>query len=146
MPEEERREQVTRVGIYQSQRATGGTRGSRRKEAAFNGWHEPDESRGSSPESVSGLGCNSPGRLGPVVQFRRPTHPGSKASLAATIDESWRNDTCSEISRFSGGTTDFADYPCSRIESRHSRHSRRSRHSRIETTVVLRVDTSKGRA
>jgi hypothetical protein len=76
MPEE-RREQVTRVGIYQSQRATGGTRSLRRKAAAFNGWHEPDESRGSSPESVSGSGCDSPGRLGPVVESRRPTQPGS---------------------------------------------------------------------
>ena len=40
----------------------------RRKAAAFNEWHEPDESRGSSPESVSGSGCNSPGRLGLRVQ------------------------------------------------------------------------------
>jgi Type II/IV secretion system protein len=43
----------------------------------FNGWHEPDESRGSSPESVSGSGCNSPGRLGPGVPSRRPT-PGHR--------------------------------------------------------------------
>ena len=35
---------------------TGGTDWFRRKAAAFNGWHEPDESRGS--------GCNSPGLLG----------------------------------------------------------------------------------
>src|SRR5260370_8718520 len=35
-----------------------------RKAAAFSGWHEPDESRGSRPESVSGSGGNSPGRLG----------------------------------------------------------------------------------
>ncbi len=48
----------------------------RRKAAAFNGWHEPDESRGSSPESVSGSGCNSPGRLGLAVTFRGPTLPG----------------------------------------------------------------------
>ena len=46
----------------------------RRKAAAFNGWHEPDESRGSSPESVSGSGCNSPGRLGLGVQFPGATH------------------------------------------------------------------------
>ena len=51
MPEE-RREQVTRVVIEQSQRLTGGTRRSRWKAAAFNGWHEPDKSRGLCPESV----------------------------------------------------------------------------------------------
>src|SRR6516225_8933272 len=34
------------LGSILSQRATGGTRGSRRKAAAFNGWHEPDKSRG----------------------------------------------------------------------------------------------------
>src|SRR5262249_21201218 len=37
---------------------TGGTRRSGRKTAAFNGWHEPDKSRGLRPESVSGSGCN----------------------------------------------------------------------------------------
>ena len=74
MPEE-RREQVTRVGIEQGQRVTGGTRRFRWKAAAFHGWHEPDKSRGLRPESVSGSGCKSPGRLGPVVQLRRPTHP-----------------------------------------------------------------------
>ena len=63
MPEE-RREQVTRVVIEQSQRLTGGTRRSRWKAAAFNGWHEPDKSRGLCPESVSGSGCKPPGRLG----------------------------------------------------------------------------------
>lgn len=36
------------------QRATGGTRWSRRKAAAFQRGHEPDESRDSRPESVSG--------------------------------------------------------------------------------------------
>jgi hypothetical protein len=34
------------------------------KAAAFARWHEPDEARVSSPESVSGSGRNSPGRLG----------------------------------------------------------------------------------
>ena len=63
MPEE-RREQVTRVGIEQGQRVTGGTRRFRWKAAAFHGWHEPDKSRGLRPESVSGSGCKSPGRLG----------------------------------------------------------------------------------
>ena len=63
MPEE-RREQVTRVVIEQSQRLTGGTRWSRWKAAASNGWHEPDKSRGLCPESVSGSGCKPPGRLG----------------------------------------------------------------------------------
>jgi|SRR6516225_4868362 len=68
MPEE-RREQVTRVVIEQSQRLTGGTRRSRWKAAAFNGWHEPDKSRGLCPESVSGSGCKPPGRLGLGVQI-----------------------------------------------------------------------------
>jgi len=72
MPEE-RREQVTRVVIEQSQRLTGGTRRSRWKAAAFNGWHEPDKSRGLCPESVSGSGCKPPGRLGLGVQFLGPT-------------------------------------------------------------------------
>jgi len=35
---------------------TGGTRWSRQKAAAFTGLHEPDESSGSCPESVSGSG------------------------------------------------------------------------------------------
>ena len=39
------REQATRVGIDQSQRATGGTRWFRRKAAASKGWHEPCKSR-----------------------------------------------------------------------------------------------------
>ena len=67
MPEE-RREQVTRVAIYRVNGVTGGTRRSRWKAAAFNGWHEPDKSRGLRPESVSGSGCKSPGRLGPGLQ------------------------------------------------------------------------------
>src|SRR6516225_5301369 len=35
-----------------------------RKAAAFMRWHEPDDARVSSPESVRGSGCNSPGLLG----------------------------------------------------------------------------------
>src|SRR6516225_2359308 len=72
MPEE-RREQVTRVGIEQGQRVTGGTRRFRWKAAAFHGWHEPDTSRGLRPESVSGSGCKSPGRLGLGVKLPGPT-------------------------------------------------------------------------
>ena len=72
MPEE-RREQVTRVGIEQGQRVTGGTRRFRWKAAAFHGWHEPDKSRGLRPESVSGSGCKSPGRLGLGVKLPGPT-------------------------------------------------------------------------
>src|SRR5215831_7990963 len=34
------------------------------KAAAFGRWHEPDDARVSSPESVRGSGCNSPGLLG----------------------------------------------------------------------------------
>jgi len=30
-------------------------------------WHEPDDARVSSPESVRGSGCNSPGLLGLVA-------------------------------------------------------------------------------
>src|SRR5436305_1189505 len=44
--------------------ATGGADWFRRKAAAFAGWHEPCESRGSRTESVRGSGCNSPGLLG----------------------------------------------------------------------------------
>ena len=36
------------------------------KVAAFVRWHEPDDARVSRPESVSGSGRNSPGRLGQV--------------------------------------------------------------------------------
>src|SRR4029077_16137274 len=39
------------------------------KAAAFARWHEPDESRGSRPESVRGSGGNSLGLLGPNVDF-----------------------------------------------------------------------------
>src|SRR5215472_16205449 len=74
MPEE-RREQVTRVAINRVNGLTGGTRRSRWKAAAFNGWHEPDKSRGLCPESVSGSGCKSSGRLGLGVEFPGPTLP-----------------------------------------------------------------------
>src|SRR5215471_9430975 len=74
MPEE-RREQVTRVAINRVNGLTGGTRRSRWKDAAFNGWHEPDKSRGLCPESVSGSGCKSSGRLGLGVEFPGPTLP-----------------------------------------------------------------------
>src|SRR5215831_18943992 len=83
---EERREQVTRVAIEQSQRATGGTRRSRWKAAAFNGWHEPDKSRGLRPESVSGSGCNSPGRLGLGVKLPGPTRPKVGQGRACTME------------------------------------------------------------
>src|SRR2546428_1210760 len=46
---------------------TGGARRSpkgQRKAAAFARWHEPDDARVSSPESVRGSGGNSPGLLG----------------------------------------------------------------------------------
>ena len=43
---------------------TGRADWSWRKAAAYRRWHEPDESRGSRPESVSASGCKSPGRLG----------------------------------------------------------------------------------
>jgi hypothetical protein len=43
---------------------------SRWRTAVFIGWHEPDESPGSSPD-LSGSGCNTPGRLG-VLSNRDP--------------------------------------------------------------------------
>ena len=40
------------------------------KAAAFMRWHEPDDARVSSPESVRGSGCNSPGLLGGSARSR----------------------------------------------------------------------------
>ena len=39
-------------------------------------WHEPDESRGSRPESVSASGCKSPGRFGTSICIERSIPPG----------------------------------------------------------------------
>src|ERR1039457_549086 len=46
------------------QPAMGGTLTLGRKATAFHGLHEPDDARASRPESVSGRGGNSTGRLG----------------------------------------------------------------------------------
>src|SRR5215467_4339133 len=110
---EERREQVTRVAIEQSQRATGGTRRSRWKAAAFDGWHEPDKSRGLRPESVSGSGCKSPGRLGLGVQLPGPTLPfgrcyspkTGRAYLGTTPSQKRVQRICRAISAETGRNT-----------------------------------------
>src|SRR5580704_3949939 len=55
------------------QLATGGARRFRRRAAALLRWHEPDESRGSSPEICEGLGVRFPGptrRLKTLVQVQ----------------------------------------------------------------------------
>src|ERR1035438_10047629 len=46
------------------QPAMGGTLALGRKAPVFHGLHEPDDTRASRPESVSGWRCNSSGRLG----------------------------------------------------------------------------------
>ena len=52
----ERSGQAIHVEAMMGQLATGGARRFRRRAAALIGWHEPDESRGSSPEFCEGLG------------------------------------------------------------------------------------------
>src|SRR4029453_4736311 len=59
----ERRGWVIAVDLGQPGQ-TGRSPKRQRKAAAFARWHEPDESRGSRPESVRGSGGNSPGPLG----------------------------------------------------------------------------------
>ena len=46
----ERSGQAIDVEALKGQLATGGARGFDGGQAALNGWHEPDESRGSSPD------------------------------------------------------------------------------------------------
>src|SRR6202008_3972093 len=60
----ERRGQV--IGVGKEPTVKGKSFTSQRKAAAFVRWHEPDDARVSRPESVSGSGRNSPGRLGQV--------------------------------------------------------------------------------
>ena len=67
----ERREQVTRVETDMGQLATGGTRGFRRKAAAFTEWHEPDKSR-AYVRFCEGLGVRFPGATGRSAGDRRP--------------------------------------------------------------------------
>src|ERR1017187_1784959 len=62
------------------QPAMGGTLMLGRKAPAFHGLHEPDDARVSCPESVSGSGGNSPGRLG-----SRRSGAGSKPLRAAGV-------------------------------------------------------------
>src|SRR5215831_10280594 len=58
----EQRGQV--IGVGKEPTVKGRSFKSQRKAAAFVRWHEPDDARVSRPESVSGSGRNSPGRLG----------------------------------------------------------------------------------
>ena len=71
----ERSGQAIDAGMIMGQLETGGARRSRRRAAALIGWHEPDESRGSSPEFCEGLGVKF---LGPT----RRTKPGGRVRLA----------------------------------------------------------------
>jgi hypothetical protein len=57
----ERSGQAIHDEALKGQLATGGARRFRRRAAALNGRHEPDESRGSSPEFCEGLGVKFPG-------------------------------------------------------------------------------------
>src|SRR5271155_4586219 len=52
-----------------------------RKAAAFVRWHEPDDARESSPESVSGSGGNSPGL--PGIQRQRNMSAAAAAFIAS---------------------------------------------------------------
>ena len=68
----ERSGQAIHAGMIMGQLETGGARRSRRRAAALIGWHEPDESRGSSPEFCEGLGVKF---LGPT---RRAADSGTQ--------------------------------------------------------------------
>jgi hypothetical protein len=70
----ERSGQAIHVEAIMGQLATGGTRRFRRRAAALTGWHEPDESRGSSPDFCEGLG----------VQFPGPTRRVPRAKQSST--------------------------------------------------------------
>lgn len=64
----ERRGQVTGVGMEPT--CKGRSPNTQWKTAVFARWHEPDEARVSRPESVSGSGGSSPGRLGASTTSR----------------------------------------------------------------------------
>jgi hypothetical protein len=49
----------------------------------FNGWHEPDESRDSSPESVSGSGCRADSAR--WCHPAGPTHPATGCVTAILL-------------------------------------------------------------
>src|SRR6201988_179203 len=66
----ERRGQV--IGVGKEPTVKGKSFTSQRKAAAFVRWHEPDDARVSRPESVSGSGRNSPGRLGRKEDYVLP--------------------------------------------------------------------------
>jgi hypothetical protein len=89
----ERRGRVTRGGIA---RSTGNRRsqGSRRKAAAFRGWHEPDKSRGLSP-----VVC--PGKAG--MFSRRQTCRGKSQSPVVWIAEVMETETLKPIDEASLG-------------------------------------------
>jgi hypothetical protein len=84
----ERREWAVQSKLGQP--AMGGTLMLGRKAPAFHGLHEPDDARVSCPESVSGSGCNSPGRLGTGSTLKkcRERVVTRRAGLAASLGNS----------------------------------------------------------
>src|SRR3954468_7011181 len=87
----ERRGRVTRGEIV---RSTGNRRSHRRKAAAFRGWHEPDETRGSRP-----VVC--PGKVG--MFSRRQTCRGKSQSPVVWIAEVMETETLKPIDEISLG-------------------------------------------
>ena len=59
----------------------------------FNGWHEPDESRGSSPESVSGSGCRADSArwCHPAGLLTRPPGVSLQYSCAHSVQPSFHS-------------------------------------------------------
>jgi hypothetical protein len=51
-------------------------------------WHEPDDARASSPESVRGSGCNSPGLLGLGAFSPGTILPSKMVAIWITADKS----------------------------------------------------------
>jgi len=49
-------------------------------------WHEPDDARVSSPESVRGSGCNSPGLLGLVAFGGGIVIPSKSVTIGIVAD------------------------------------------------------------
>jgi len=87
----ERSGQAIDVETIMGQLETGGARRFWRRAAALIRWHEPDESRGSSPEFCEGLGVKFPGptrllvlcRFHPKVAWPRPTQAASDPARKA---------------------------------------------------------------
>lgn len=119
----ERRGQVTGVGMEPT--CKGRSPNTQWKTAVFARWHEPDEARVSRPESVSGSGGSSPGRLGggtarcPPI----PIHPQTNLPVRKIFmsrqkkpNNPERANACSarklilpQLLRLAGASNDFAD-------------------------------------